>query len=765
MTNTTPDTTAPALQTATVNGAALVLTYDEALDETSEPAAGAYSVSVGGAAGAAPRSVDVSGNTVTLTLATAAAHGQAVTVSYTAPSSNPVQDANGNDAANLSRRAAINNTPDTTAPALQTATVNGATLVLTYNEALDGTSEPAAGAYSVSVDGAAGVAPRSVAVSGNTVTLTLATAAAHGQAVTVSYTAPSSNPVQDANGNDAANLSRRAAINNTPDTTVPDTAAPVLQTTAVNGAMLVLNYNEALDESSEPAPGAYSVSLGGAAGAAPRSVDVSGNTVTLTLATAAAHGQAVTVSYTAPATNPVQDTAGNDAANLSNRVVTNTTPDTTAPVLRTATVNGATLVLSYDEALDERSEPAPGAYSVSLGGAAGAAPRSVDVSGNTVTLTLATAAAHGQSVTVSYTAPSSNPVQDTAGNDAANLPNRVVTNTTPDTTAPVLQTATVNGATLVLSYDEALDGTSEPAPAAYSVSVGGAAGAAPRSVDVSGNTVTLTLATAAAHGQAVTVSYTAPSSNPVQDTAGNDAANLPNRVVTNTTPDTTAPVLQTATVNGATLVLSYDKALDGTSEPAPAAYSVSVGGAAGAAPRSVDVSGNTVTLTLTTAAAHGQSVTVSYTAPSSNPVQDTAGNDAANLPNRVVTNTTPDTAAPVLQTATVNGATLVLSYDKALDGTSEPAPGAYSVSVGGAAGAAPRSVNVSGNTVTLTLATAATHGQSVTVSYNRALLQPGPRTRPATTPPTSRTGSSATPRRTPRRRCCRPRRSTVPRSC
>ena len=106
-----------------------------------------------------------------------------------------------------------------------------------------------------------------------------------------------------------------------------------------------------------------------------------------------------------------------------------------------------------------------------------------------------------------------------------------------DTTAPSLSTATVDGTSLVLTYNEALDAGSEPATSAYSVSVAGGAGAALSSVDVTGSKVTLTLATAVTAGQTVTVTvtYTAPTSNPVQDTAGNDAGNLTNRSVTNNT--------------------------------------------------------------------------------------------------------------------------------------------------------------------------------------------------------------------------------------
>ena len=73
----TQDTTAPALHTATVNGAALVLTYDEALDTGSVPGPSAFTVTVAGAtrALAGTNPVAVSGRTVTLTLARAVVHG------------------------------------------------------------------------------------------------------------------------------------------------------------------------------------------------------------------------------------------------------------------------------------------------------------------------------------------------------------------------------------------------------------------------------------------------------------------------------------------------------------------------------------------------------------------------------------------------------------------------------------------------------------------------------------------------------------------
>ena len=200
--------------------------------------------------------------------------------------------------------------------------------------------------------------------------------------------------------------------------------------------------------------------------------------------------------------------------------------ESTAPALSAATVDGTSLVLTYNEPLDEGSVPATSAYSVTVGSNSAAAPSAVAVSGLAVTLTLAKAAASGDTVTLTYTVPSSDPVQDAAGNDAAALNSQAVTNDTADTTAPALSAATVYGTSLVLTYDEPLDEDSVPATSAYSVTVGSNSAAAPSTVSISGSTVTLTLAKAAASGDTVTLTYTVPSSNPVQDAAGNDAAAL-----------------------------------------------------------------------------------------------------------------------------------------------------------------------------------------------------------------------------------------------
>ena len=110
---------------------------------------------------------------------------------------------------------------------------------------------------------------------------------------------------------------------------------------------------------------------------------------------------------------------------------TPTTPaDTVAPVVEdTPTVNGRTLTIIYNEALDENSTPAVGDYNVQVAGSRRTVA-SVTVSGRTVTLALTSPVENGETVSLSYTA-GTNPVRDEAGNDASNLSNQGATNQTP----------------------------------------------------------------------------------------------------------------------------------------------------------------------------------------------------------------------------------------------------------------------------------------------------------------------------------------------
>ena len=105
----------PSLNSAVVDGAELVLTWDETLRDDSVPAAGDFTVTVAGSSQNVS-SVAVAGSAVTLTLASAVTAGQTVSVSYT-KGTNPLKDLASNDAPALTDEAARNSR---TAPAAPT---------------------------------------------------------------------------------------------------------------------------------------------------------------------------------------------------------------------------------------------------------------------------------------------------------------------------------------------------------------------------------------------------------------------------------------------------------------------------------------------------------------------------------------------------------------------------------------------------------------------------------------------------------------------
>ena len=116
---------------------------------------------------------------------------------------------------------------ETTAPTVSSATVDGATLTVTFSEGLTETPLPAVTTFTVNVgDNRRGV--NSVAISGSTVTLTLASAATSGDQVRVSYTAATDQAatrLMDLNENPAESFSGQAVTNNTAAAQTPLTAS------------------------------------------------------------------------------------------------------------------------------------------------------------------------------------------------------------------------------------------------------------------------------------------------------------------------------------------------------------------------------------------------------------------------------------------------------------------------------------------------------------------------------------------------------------
>ena len=104
---------------------------------------------------------------------------------------------------------------EATAPQLQSATVDGSTLTLTFSETLDVGATPSSTAFTVNVN----EAERNifiVGLGGSNVLLTLSTAVESGDTVTVDYAKPSgANVIKDTDGNEADSFTGQAVTNNT----------------------------------------------------------------------------------------------------------------------------------------------------------------------------------------------------------------------------------------------------------------------------------------------------------------------------------------------------------------------------------------------------------------------------------------------------------------------------------------------------------------------------------------------------------------------
>ena len=163
---------------------------------------------------------DVSETTVTGTSHTVSGLTDGVEYAFRVVAVNTVGDS--------SASAEESGTPkETTAPTVSSAAVDGATLTLIFSEGLTETPLPAATTFTVNV-GSNQRGVNSVAISGSTVTLTLASAATSTDAVTVSYTVPSDAAaarLKDLSDNSAASIAAQAVTNNTAAAQTPLTAS------------------------------------------------------------------------------------------------------------------------------------------------------------------------------------------------------------------------------------------------------------------------------------------------------------------------------------------------------------------------------------------------------------------------------------------------------------------------------------------------------------------------------------------------------------
>ena len=648
---------------------------------------------------------------------------------------------------------------DSRAPVLQSLATSGdgKKIILTYDEAL-GTTMPAATSFVITVDGVAvalaATTPVARGSDGKTLELSLVSPITGGKVALVSYTAPAAPTaggldltlsIRDAAGNHAASFSAQAV-------TVVDTTAPVIASgsayTSAGATVLVLSLSEALLQGMAPPVSAFTVTHDGVL-APVADVRVMGSEVRLTLqnkiSNVSGHANLFTVAYTAPVADAgktndaLQDVTGNDAVSTTTPlVISNHVFDSTAPTLRSASVNaaGQEITLTYSEALDVPSTASADAYTVQS--AEGGTYRSVSVSavrvsGTTVVLTLAEALSSANAgIQVGYVVPASGTaaLQDVAGNDVAGFSAFGVANNVDVTGPTVLSSSFKDNVTLVLTCSEDLLSSATAPASAFTVLVADKVNAV-TAVKVVGKTLELSLTDAVKSGDVTTWSYAAPATDrnagnaAVQDVIGNDMVTVSNQPV-----DTTRATLVSANTGtaGNLLVLNFNETLLSTNLPAGSAFQV-LGSQSGLHTVSgLSVSGSTATLTLSAALLHGETVSLSYAAPSSNiassnaALQDLAGNDVLSLGTPQPLSVGNQVSAALLtKSLAMNGSgqlnQLVLQFDDTLSGT--PAATSFAVLASGTAQTV-SAVHVNGHTVTLDLATPLVSGTSavpVTVSY------------------------------------------------
>ena len=553
------------------------------------------------------------------------------------------------------------------------AVVNGTTLTLTYSEPLDGSSVPPASAFTVTGGGAARTVS-GVAVGGRVVILTLDPAVEHGQTgLRVSYRIPTGAgevPLRDVVGNQADRLSNLPVTNETPDTTPPAVSKIEISSdpgtdrtyAAEDDIQVTVTFSETVEVTGTPR---VQIELGGGN----RTADYQGGsgTAALVFEYEVAEGESDTdgvgVEADSLSGGTIRDEARNNAVLDHDGVAADSghKVDGVRPRLAAsggAVVNGTTLRLTYDEPLGGSSTPEAGDFTVAGGDRARTVSRVV-VRGASVELTLNAGAEHLEAgILVSYT-PGMNPIRDVPGNQAAALSRQPVTNETPDTTPPRVESLAVSsnpgsdqtyaagdGIEVRVTFSETVEVEGTPQlrlrvgnrtrTAGYLRGTGTAAPVFGYEV-ADGDEDT--------GGVSIEAGRIALNRGTIEDEAEN-AAELDHEAVAAQAGhqvDGVRPSLLSAAVDGSSLTLTYGEALDGGSRPASGDFTVEVGGS-GRSVSGVSISGSVVTLTLNPAVEHGDTgIRVSYTVPTgvgANPIQDEVGNDARGLSSRSVTNTT-----------------------------------------------------------------------------------------------------------------------------
>ena len=707
------DNTPPVLDGAEVNVNAATqvqLEFDEALDSGSLPAVSAFTVTVDGS----PRTIDSltlngAGTTVTLTVDPAIRPGDVVRVSYTKPSRKPLQDKGGSDVASFTNQAVTNDLP----PIVPDAPTNlyakgGSTGQIDLRWRAPYTGGVAITGYRIEVS--------------NTGTGGWSDLVANTNSTSRRYSHTELNPsdtrhyrvsaINSVGTSDPSNVASATAMNAPPTVISSETSG--------TGESVILFLDEVPYSNSIPDPSAFTVKVDGNAFTPSLVYFLAPARIVLDIRSAVTvrPGETVTVSYTKPATNPLQDAEGIETESFTDLPVENKIPPIApdAPTnLHARGVSTTEIGLFWDAPANTRGADITGyRIEVSTTGTGGWSDLVADT-GST-------------STTYSHTVPSGTTrhYRVSAINSAGTgTPSGVASGNATNTPPGVIRAEIPREGVLRVLFDEALDSTSTPDASAFTIAVEENT-YTPLTTVILASPPAIQLVLPANDtvrgGDTVTISYTTPETNPLRDAGGLETAPFTNLPVDNKLPPVKpdAPTnLNAQGVSRTGIDLSWDPpAKTGGTHITGYRIEVSSTGTGDWFNLVTDTGSTSTTYSHTVPSGATRHYRVSaINSAGTGPTSDVASATAINTPPKVIRVDIPENMADAIW----------LFLDESPDSTSTPAASAFTIKVDGDV-RTPASVSFLANPNRIHLSFASNDemrpAETVTVSYTKPEKNP-----------------------------------------
>jgi hypothetical protein len=305
----------------------IAVTFDVALDDTSVPYISAFL-----AESKMVTEVAISGAVVTLTVDAPFTAGETIVLTYVKPETNPLKSLTGGEALGFSE-AIINNTAPVLPEIVSAETIDELSLSIFFNPILNSDIFPVQSSFDIKInnvsigqdynDGIGIVSPE-----GYVVINYYGIVFSYGDIITVSYTAPEENPLQGLDGGKVASFEDYPVTNNI------EQIIPEIVSAEMDGNIgIKMLFSEPVNESIIPSMTSLDVKVNGVSKT--MLLDGLESNILYTYREDEvdfSYGDIVTISYTAPALNPLQGLDGGKVASFTDYPVTNNIEFTPASV-------------------------------------------------------------------------------------------------------------------------------------------------------------------------------------------------------------------------------------------------------------------------------------------------------------------------------------------------------------------------------------------------------------------------------------------------